>query len=129
MTKQEPPADWSVTPGEDRFFAQRMAAGLGIAVPAIPLAEQYYLQGLEANWRYGGERWLRLASLHPESINFVEFYRDGQLYYVAYDEPFSVHYLSNWRQGGVKVGPQPEQWRAAIHLHNGEVIEQSGVNL
>jgi hypothetical protein len=124
MTKQEPPADWSVTPGEDRFFAQRMAAGIGIAAPAIPTEEQYYLQGLEANGSYGGERWLRLASLYPESINYVEFYRNDELYSVAYDEPFSVHYLSNWRQGGVKVGSQPEQWHAVIHLSNGEVIER-----
>lgn len=128
MTKQEPPADWSVTPGEDRFFAHRMAAGIGIAVPPIPTEEQYYLQGLETNWTYGGERWLRLASLYPELINFVEFYRNGQLYYVAYDEPFSVHYLSNWRQGGVKLGLEPEEWRAVIHLSNGEVIERSGVS-
>lgn len=125
MTKQEPPADWSVTPGEDRFFAQRMASGIGIDAPAIPPEEQYHLQGLEAAWSYGGERWLRLASLYPESINYVEFYRNGELYYVAYDEPFSVHYLSNWRQGGVKVGPTPEQWRAVIHLNNGEIIERS----
>ncbi|MEZ4727238.1 MAG: hypothetical protein R3E79_08910 [Caldilineaceae bacterium] len=126
MTKQEPPADWSVTPGEDRFFAQRMAAGLGIAVPPIPVAEQYVLQGLEPHQSYGGERWLRLASLHPESINYVEFYRNDELYYVAYDEPFSVHYLSNWRQGGVKVSGGAEAWRAVIHLRNGDVLERRG---
>lgn len=32
MTKQEPPCDWAITMGEDRFFAQRMAMGLGIPV-------------------------------------------------------------------------------------------------
>lgn len=127
MTKQEPPADWSVTPGEDRFFAYRMAAGIGIQLPAIPVEEQYYLQGLEPAQSYNGERWLRLASLYPESINYVEFYRNGELYDVAYDEPFSVHYLSNWRQGGVKV-IAGEAWRAVIHLRNGEVREQHGVS-
>jgi hypothetical protein len=32
ITKQEPPADWSITPGEDTFFALRMAMALGIDV-------------------------------------------------------------------------------------------------
>ncbi len=126
MTKQEPPADWSVTLGEDRFFAHRMAAGLGIAVPALSFEEQYHLQGLEAHLSYGGERWLRLASLYPESINRVEFYRNGQLYYIAYDEPFPVHYLSNWRQGGVRMADGEEHWRAVIHLRTGEVLERTG---
>ena len=97
MTKQEPPADWGVTKGEDRFFAHRMAAGIGIQVEQIPLAEQYYLQGLEPEMTYEGERWIRLASLHPETINYVDFYRDGELVYTAYDEPFSINFISNWR--------------------------------
>ncbi|MEZ4865136.1 MAG: hypothetical protein R3C14_27720 [Caldilineaceae bacterium] len=124
MTKQEPPANWGVTPGEDLFFARRMAAGIGIALSPLAETEQYYLQGLEPELHYGGERWLRLASLYPESIDYVEFYRNDGLYYVAYDEPFSVHYQSNWRQGGVKIGTGQEQWRAVIYLRNGKVIEQ-----
>ncbi|NJN83064.1 MAG: hypothetical protein HC802_12805 [Caldilineaceae bacterium] len=36
MSKQEPPADWRVMPGEDTFFAHRMAKGIGIDVPPIP---------------------------------------------------------------------------------------------
>ena len=62
MTKPEPPADWGITRGEDTFVAHRMAAGLGITVPALPLKDQYYLQGLEPNWSYRGQRWIRLAS-------------------------------------------------------------------
>lgn len=129
MTKQEPPADWSVTAGEDRFFAQRMALGIGIEVSEIPLEEQYYFQGLEVNQSYGGERWLRLAALYPETINYVEFYRNDQRYYTAYDEPFPVHYLSNWRQGGVKLNRGEERWRAVIYLRNGEIVERSGVTI
>lgn len=94
--------------------------------PSIPVKEQYYLQGLEPNQSYNGERWLRLASLYPETINHVKFYRNDQLYYIAYDEPFPIHYISNWRQGGVKVGTSVEQWRAVIHLRSGEVVERTG---
>ncbi len=126
MTKQEPPADWSVTPGEDTFFAYRMAAGIGIDLPPLPAAEQYHLHGLEPTLSYNGERWLRLASLYPETLNFVEFYRNGTLYDIAYDESFSVHFQSNWRQGGVPAIPGDE-WRAVIHLRNGEIVERTGV--
>ena len=66
MTKQEPPADWGVTKGEDAFFAWRMAEGIGIEVDENAQEDQYYLQGLEQNWSYEGKRWLRVASLYPE---------------------------------------------------------------
>lgn len=123
MTKQEPPADWSVLPGEDTYFARRMAAGIGIEVPPLPAEEQYHLHGFEPHLTVDGQRWIRLASLYPESINFVKYYRDGSLYYTSYDEPFSVHYESNWRQGGVAVEPG-ERWQAEIHLRNGDVLER-----
>lgn len=126
LTKQEPPVDWSVTPGEDTFFARRMAAGIGIALPPLPTEQHYHLHGFEPHLTYGSERWIRLASLYPETIEHVEFYRNGQLYDCAYDEPFSVHFLSNWRQGGVAVQPG-EAWRALIYLRNGDVIERTAV--
>ena len=44
MTKQEPPADWSVTKGEDTFFAHRMAEGIGIKLPPIPNSSGNSLQ-------------------------------------------------------------------------------------
>ena len=124
MTKQEPPADWGITKGEDQFFARRMAAGIGIEMPALPMSEQYYLQGLEPEMTDDGKRWLRLASLYPERINFVEFYRNGELYYISYDESFSVHFESNWRQGGVTVRSSDEHWSAIIHLRTGEILER-----
>ncbi|MCL4834589.1 MAG: hypothetical protein KJZ86_19265 [Caldilineaceae bacterium] len=126
MTKQEPPADWSVLPGEDHFFAWRMAEGIGIAVDPIPADEQYYLQGLEPKMTDIGQRWLRVASLYPESIEHVDFFRNGALYDSAWDESFMVHYQSNWRQGGVP-SVAGDVWRAEIHLRDGRVIERAGV--
>ena len=124
MTKQEPPAAWGITSGEDRFFAHRMAAGIGIELPSIPPEEQYYLQGLESHMTTNGERWIRLASLYPETIDHVDFYRNGSLFYAAYDEPFTVHFITNWRQGGVKTQPD-DQWLARIHLHDGSIVEKT----
>lgn len=126
MTKQEPPADWSVTKGEDTFFAHRMAAGIGIEVPEIPKDDQYYLQGLEPDWSYEGERWVRMASLYPETIERVEYYRDGSLIYIAYDEPFAVNFQTNWRQGGVSVAGGDGDWKAVVYLADGDVLERKG---
>ena len=123
MTKQEPPANWSVMPGEDQFFAHRMAQGIGIKVDEIPEADQYVLMGVEPNMEDEGLRYIRLASLYPESINFVEFFRNGDLYYVSYDEPFPIHFNSNWRQGGVE-SRAGDAWKAVIHLRDGRVIER-----
>jgi len=125
MTKQEPPADWSIMAGEDTYFAYRMAQGIGIELPEIALEDQYHLHGLEPELVYEGQRWIRLASLYPESIDYVDFYRDGELYYTSYDEPFPVHFLSNWRQGGVMVQSDDEEWKALIHLRDGRVIERN----
>ncbi len=123
-TKQEPPTDWSITRGEDQFFAWRMAEGIGIDVPAIPEEEQYYLQGLEPNNTYEGNRWLRLASLYPESIDHVKFYCNDSHVYTCYDEPFSMDFISNWRQGPQRVEPD-DIWKAVIYLRDGRVIERS----
>lgn len=124
MTKQEPPTDWGITQGEDRFFAHRMAEGIGIDVPSLPIEEQYYLQGLEPAMTANGQRWIRVASLYPETINYVDFYRNGKLYYTSYDEPFPVHYIVNWRQEGVTMQSPNDEWRAIIHLRNGTTIER-----
>ncbi len=124
MTKQEPPTDWSITRGEDQFFAWRMAEGIGIDVPAIPEEDQYYLQGLEKDMTYDEKRWLRVASLYPEKIDYVEFYCNGECVYSCYNEPFSIDYRSNWSQGGRKVDTK-DQWKAVIYLRDGQVIERT----
>jgi hypothetical protein len=124
MTKQEPPTDWTITPGEDTFFARRMAEGLGIPISSMSEAEQYYLQGLETQMTYDGQRWLRLASSYPETINYVDFYRNGELFYTSYDEPFSVNFQSTWRQGAVEVAPG-DVWKAVVYLRNGDIVERT----
>ena len=121
MTKQEPPANWGVLPGEDAFFALRMAEMIGIKTDKPAFEDQYYLQGFEPEMTDNGLRWPRVASLYPESINYVEFYRNGELFYTSFDEPFSVFFESNWRQGGVKV-TQGESWETKIHLRDGQVL-------
>ena len=124
MTKQEPPTDWRILPGEDRFFALRMAKGLGIAVEEPSEEEQYYLAGFEPALSYEGLRWIRLAALYPERIDRVLYIRNGKLFYTAYDEPFSVNFESNWKQGGVAGTEQDREWRAEIHLADGRVLER-----
>jgi hypothetical protein len=124
MTKQEPPADWRILPGEDRFFALRMAMGLGIRVEEPPEAEQYYLAGFEPAATVEGQRWIRLATLYPERVDRVVYYRNGSLFYTAYDEPFPVHYVSNWRQQAVTGTDRDREWRAVIHLADGRTLER-----
>jgi len=122
MTKQEPPANWSVTKGEDLFFAHRMAKGIGIRVPEIPGEERYYLQGFEPHMSYKGERWIRVASLYPETIDHVDYYENGRLIYTCYDEPFSLYYKANWRQDGI-IETSAYRLKAVVTLVSGEVIE------
>ena len=100
-----------------------MAKGIGIDIPDIPAEEQYYLQGVEPHLTYEGQRWIRLASLYPETVNFVDYYRDGELYYTSYDEPYPIHFKSNWRQGGVDIQSPDEKWTAIVHLNDGRVLE------
>ncbi len=126
MTKQEPPAEWGITRGEDQFFAYRMAEGIGIAAAAIPADQQYFLQGFEPAMEVDGKRWIRLASLYPETIDFVEFVRNGSLYDIAYDEPFSVNFLGNWMQDSVS-GEPGDRWEAKVHLRSGEQITKTAV--
>lgn len=122
MTKQEPPVNWGITRGEDTFFAHRMATGLGLETRPIPTSEQYYLQGLEPHMTYDGNRWLRVASLYPETINSVDFYKNGEQIYTAYDEPFSLFYQSNWRQYGC-TADENDTFRAVVHLCDNRYFE------
>ncbi len=122
MTKQEPPTDWSITRGEDEFFAIRMAKSLGIKSEAPQ--DEYYLQGLEKNATYEGKRWIRLAALYPEKIYKVEFYRNGKLFETAYDEPFSIGFIWTWLQTAVENIESGEEWKAIIHLIDGTTLER-----
>lgn len=132
MTKQEPPADWSITEGEDKYFALRMAAMLGIAGSDMPLEDQFYLQGLEPDATCDGKRWIRLASLHPEQIVRVDFYRNGAKVGTSYDDPFMLtpymlrYNASNWLQmpfpDTIQTG---EQWEATVHLVDGNTVRKA----
>lgn len=126
LTKQEPPADWGVTPGEDAFFAWRMADGIGIEVPDIAEEDRFYLQGFEPGITHEGQRWIRIASLYPETVDFVEYFRSDELYATVYDEPFGINQHSNWHFGGVAV-ESGQTWRAVAHLADGGTVEKSAV--
>lgn len=121
LTKQEPPTKWGIQKGEDLFFAYRMAEGLGIPVEPLPQEDWYYLQGLEPDMIYEGKRWIRMASLYPETIDHVCFYKNDRLVYIAYDDPFLVNYEKNWQQGSVEDDPGAV-WRAEIKLASGDMI-------
>ena len=126
MTKQEPPTYWGITKGEDQFFALRTKELLGIQKNTLALEDCFHLQGLEPHMTYEGKRWIRLASLYPETINNVAFYRNGELVGKAWDDPFMLNSVgSNWLQSAfteeIKSG---ETWKAVVTLHTGEVIEK-----
>ncbi len=120
MTKQEPPVDWSVTSGEDRYFAVRMAQLLGIDVKEPK--EKYLLQGLAPHDHNDNLRWIRVASLYPESIDFVRFFRNGSHAGTVWDEPFSLGWMSNFNHRGVET-VDGERWTAIVHLGDGSVVE------
>ena len=123
LTKQEPPARWGVLEGEDKFFAYRMAMGIGIKVPELPESEQFYLAGLEEYMTTGGKRWIRLASLYPEKIDHVDFFRNGEYIYTGYCDPFTINYRSNWLQGGTDNLPGECTWEAKVLLTDGRKLE------
>lgn len=127
MTKQEPPTDWRITEGEDLFFATRLAETLGIEKNTIPEEQQYYIQGLEKNAGYDNKRWIRLASLYPETINKVEFYRNDEYFATAYDDPFTINFEFNWIQHAVHGIKYGERWKAIITLVDGEIITRETI--
>ncbi len=122
MTKQEPPVNWRITRGEDQYFAARMAQVLGIKEHGLMLEEQFYLQGFEPEMHFEGNRWIRLASLYPEKIDYVNFYRNGKLEATAYDDPFTINFLFNWLQKPVADIGENEEWTAEIVLVDGTVV-------
>ena len=123
-TKQDPPADWTVTKGEDTYFAHRMAEGIGIPVEPLPNDEQYYFQGFEPHMTLNGKRWIRVAALYPEKVDYVEYYRNGTLMDVGYDEPFYPRYLTTWIQEPIVIKPDDTVFMARIVQRDGEVIEK-----
>ena len=68
-----------------------------------------------------GKRWLRVASLYPETINSVDFYKNDRLIYTAYDEPYSLFFKSNWLQDGLLV-KEEDRFTAVVHLRDGGLL-------
>lgn len=125
FTKQEPPCDWRITKGQDFFFARRMATTLGIALPELPFEEQFYLQGLEFNTKWQGKQWIRLAAEHPEQINYVNFYRNGEFIYRSYDEPFFMYRETTWIQQPWTIKKDDQKWTAEVVLVDGTIVVKS----
>lgn len=121
FTKQEPPCCWGITPGQDFYFARRMARTVGIKLPELKLEEQFYLEGLEENTEAEGNRWIRLAAEYPEKIDHVRFYIDDRLIYKSYDEPFFLYRETTWIQKGIKTR-KGEEWTAEVVLYDGRTV-------
>jgi len=119
FTKQEPPCDWGITKGQDQFFAHRMAEILGVEVAPLPEEEQYYLQGLEPNTSWQNNRWIRLASLYPETIDYVDFFLNDQFIYRSYDEPHFLYRETTWIQHPWITKNKDEKWMVKVVLKNG----------
>ena len=60
--------------------------------------KQYVLDGLQGRWEWMGQRWVRLTANCPRRINLVEFFLNGNLIDIAYQEPFYVNYERTWIQ-------------------------------
>ena len=126
MTEQEPPTVWGIKNAEDRFFAERMAEAVGIQKINRTIDESFEIQGLDDE-QFEGKRWLRIASVHPEMVQHVEWYRNGELMARAYDDPFSIHFLFNWLQLPVEGIVAGEKIRAVIRLVDGSVVEKEAI--
>jgi hypothetical protein len=83
-----------------------------------------YFQGFEKTFTDQNKRWIRLASLYPERIDYVEFYRNGVIFDIAYEEPYYTLHKTTWIQDGVELTGSDEEWRVEVHLHSGEIIEK-----
>lgn len=100
-----------------------MARGLGIPVDSISEEDQYVLDGLNDRWSWEGRRWVRLSAEFPETVNSVEFYRNGNLVDLAFGEPFYVNYEQTWIQRGTPTAAG-DVWKAVVHLVDGRTLER-----
>jgi hypothetical protein len=71
-----------------------------------------------------GKRWIRVASLYPEKVDRVEYYRNGALMDIAYYEPFYPNYVTTWIQEPIVMRPEDRTFLARIFQWDGEVIEK-----
>lgn len=127
-TKQIPPADYGVTPGEDLFFARQVARAVGIPVRELPLEEQFCLQGLEDWSAFGGKRAVRLAAEFPEKVDYVDFFLNGEKLYRSYDEPFFLDREQTWLCRPREARPGDLEWKASVRLCDGTVVTKQPQN-
>jgi hypothetical protein len=125
FTKQIPPADYGVTPGEDLFFARRVARAIGLPVENLPFEEQFYLQGFEDWTMFHGMRAIRLAAEFPETVDYVDFYLNGKKIYRSYDEPFFLRRETTWLCEPVKLAYEYGEWKAVVKLRDGTSLEKT----
>ncbi|MEM1026841.1 MAG: hypothetical protein AAGJ38_02045 [Planctomycetota bacterium] len=118
-SKQEPPTDWSLLSGLDRYFGWQMANCLGYQPESIPESEQLTLIGFGKHEHANGRRWPLLACLDPERIDHVVFERNGQYVETVYDDPFAVGWRSNWHHIGWPAEAGSHHWRAIARLRDG----------
>ena len=117
---------WGIANAEDRFFARRLARGLGITVDELDQEERYVLLGLNDRWAWQGRRWIRLAAEEPSTVREVEFRCNGVPVDTAYEEPFYAHDECTWAQRGIEVRPG-DRWTATIRLADGLMLERSAI--
>ena len=127
-TKQIPPAEHGILPGEDLYFARRIARAVGIPVEDLPFEDQFYLQGLEDWTEFHGKRAIRLAAEFPEEVDYVDFYLNGKKIYRSYDEPFFLDTEFTWLASPRVMKPDEKDWKAVVKLSDGRTVEKQ-VNL
>ena len=126
FTKQIPPADYGITPGEDLYFARRIARAVGIPLEELPFEAQFYLQGLEDWTAFHGKRAVRLAAEFPEAVDYVDFYLNDEKIYRSYDEPFFLKRETTWLCEPWTINPgDKEEWKAVVKLCDGKTIEKT----
>ena len=123
LTKQEPPTDWDITPGQDVYFAKRMATACGIENNSPERSKEIYLQGLAPDELLNGNAWISLASLYPELIERVDFYRNDILIDRTYEEPFLLNRKTTWLHTPIKRVVSGEQFKAVVYFRDGTIRE------
>ena len=122
FTKQEPPANWHITAGEDAFFARRLKN----MIHNVPEEEnEFYLQGFEPEAHIDGRRYIKFASLYPEKVDRVEFWEDDRLLYTAFDEPFMLYSLTTWEQKPYLIPKDAQIFEARAYLTDGTEVRRS----
>ena len=124
-TKQIPPCSYDIARGEDMFFAEKMVDALGIHMPdGASCDEDIVLQGGTGMDVIGeGLCFFRIASKKPEQIYKVEYYLNGVLDDVSYDEPFFYHTEQTWISFPW-VPSDGDILKAVVFMADGTVIEK-----